>query len=148
MVTLLPVDEVLQEGHCFRLSWYTKDHSIILLEIFDAWTWDDAMRFIPNLNKLIEAQTHPVYSLYYYHVSHASLFPKGFAGTSNLRRLVEMDPPNEALVIFIRQDMLTRQFISIVTRTFRLNRSKYRFVATLEDALALVEKHISNQQDE
>jgi hypothetical protein len=139
MSELLHVHEVLQTSPSYRLSWYNPQKTIIVLEITGPWTWDEAFRVIPLLNRMVEAQPHPVYSLYYYRVVSASLLPKG-AGLTNLRKLVEFDPPNEKLVIFIRQDTLTRNFMSLVSRVYGLRQvlQKYRFVASWEEALRQV----------
>ncbi|MCU0513545.1 MAG: hypothetical protein MUE40_13370 [Anaerolineae bacterium] len=136
MITFLKVHEVLQQGPSYRLSWYNAEHTMIVLEIFDRWTWDEALVAVPLLNRLIEEAGQPVYSLYYYRVSHLSLFPRG-TGLSNLRRILELDPRNEKLVFFIHQDAITRQFITLLSRVYGLRQMlhKYRFVDTWEEAL-------------
>jgi hypothetical protein len=136
VVDFLNVHEVLQTSISYRLSWYDAEKTIIVLEVTGPWRWEEAFSVIPLLNRLVEAQPHPVYSLYYYRVVSASLLPKG-AGLTNLRKLVEFDPPNEKLVIFIRQDTLTRNFMNLVSRVYGLRQvlQKYRFVSTWEEAL-------------
>lgn len=146
MVHLLTVDQVLQEGNSYRLSWHNPERTLMLMEIFSAWTWEEAFASVPKLNQLIEAEEHPVYTAYYYHSSDVSFFPTGASSLANLRKIMELDPPNEMLVFFVRQDSLTRQFMNIVTKTygFRQVLKKYRFVRSFDEVLAQMHEHASS----
>ncbi len=148
MAQLLTVDQVLQEGKCYRVSWYDTAHTIMLMEIFGPWTWEDAFASVPKINEWVAAETHPVYTVFYYHLTSTSLFPRGANGLTNIRKLVEIDPPNEQLVFFVRQDSLTRQFMNIVSKTygFRHFLKKYRFLSSLDEALAQIEQHKAAQK--
>ncbi|MCS6835974.1 MAG: hypothetical protein NZ750_08155 [Anaerolineae bacterium] len=138
---LLEVAEVLKESEVFRLSWFDAEKTIIVTEILKPWTWEDAFDVVPLLNRMVEQQPHDVYTTYYYHIRSIALLPKG--GMANLRRLLEIDPPNEKLVIFVRQDNLTRQLMSVVSKVYGLNKimGKYRFVTSWQEAMAQIEAH-------
>jgi len=140
MSSLLEVSEVLNDYGKFRVSWFDADRTIIVLEISSAWTWEEAFEILPLMAQHIERQPHGVYTVFYYHVSSANLLPRGSALT-NLRRLVEMSPPNERMVLYVRQDTLTRQLITLLSKVYGLASilRKHHFVATWEEALQRIE---------
>lgn len=132
----LEVAEVLKQSDVFRLSWFDVSKTIIVLEIFKAWTWDDAFDVVPLLGQMIQSQAHDVYSVYYYHIRKSSLLPRD--GLANLQQLVNLSPPNEKLVFFIHQDTLTAHFVTMLGRVYRFVR-KYRFVTSLDEAMSQIE---------
>lgn len=146
MSNLLIVDEVIAETDVTRVSWYDSQKTIAVLEIKQQWRWEDAYPSVSKLNEIVMAQPHPVYTIYYYQMAKTPLFPKG-VHLANLRKLVEINPPNEQLVIFIRSDKLLYNLIMIVSKTYGLRHifQKYRFLNAWQDALAEIQKHQSAQ---
>jgi len=140
MSTPLAVSEVLKASDNLRLSWFDPHKSIIVVEIFGPWTWENAFEFVPLMNHIVERQPNNVYTVYYYQTRSTTLLPKG-SGLTNLHRLVEINPPNEKLVFFVRQDSLTRQFMSMVGKVYGMADMlrKYRFVATWQEAMQIIE---------
>ncbi len=143
MTQLLTVDQVLQEEKSYRVSWYDAAHTIMLMEIFGPWTWEEAFNAIPKFNNWIVAEGHPVYTIYHYYNANASFFPKGIGGLGNLRKLLEIDAPNEQLIFFVKPDSVTGRLISIVTTAYGFSHvmKKYRFVNAFDEALAQIEQH-------
>ncbi|MCU0480071.1 MAG: hypothetical protein MUE54_02535 [Anaerolineae bacterium] len=142
----LIVDEVITETDVIRVSWYNPEKTIAILEIKKQWNWEDAYPSVAKLNEIVMSQPHPVYTIYYYRMAKAPLFPKG-VNLPNLRKLVEFDPPNEQLVIFVRSDRLLYNLIMILSKTYGLRHifQKYRFLNTWSDALAEIQKHQASQ---
>ncbi|HRF97675.1 MAG TPA: hypothetical protein PLZ51_20855, partial [Aggregatilineales bacterium] len=89
-----------------------------------------------------EAIGHSIYTIFEYITDQSTLLPKG-TNILNIRHLVEFDPPNEQLVIFIREDSLTRSLLTILAKVYSMNQliNKYRFVHTWDEAMAQIEAH-------
>ncbi|MCS6835992.1 MAG: hypothetical protein NZ750_08250 [Anaerolineae bacterium] len=137
---MLEVAEVLKQSEVFRLSWFDQEKTIIVLEIFRPWTWEDAFASVPLLNQTVEQQPHAVYSVYHYYVKSSALLPHG-SNLTKLRRLLELDPPNERLVFFVRQDVLTTRLMNALSSAYGLSQlmKKYRFVMSWQEALEQIE---------
>lgn len=146
MINLLNVYEVLHETNIVRVSWLSDQRDIALMEIKQQWNWQEAIVAVEIINKAVMAQSHPVYTVYIYQMKNTPLFPTDIKLT-NLRRLIEIDPPNEQLVIFVRADGLLRRFVYILSKTYGLRYilKKYQFVDTWEQALALIQHHRATQ---
>ncbi|MDX2077985.1 MAG: hypothetical protein SFZ02_16265 [bacterium] len=146
MPDMRPLYELLREGKNYRIGWLDAGRKIAVLEILGPWKWDEALDIIPFLNEQVASVGHPVYTIYEYNGKHMAFLPRG-GGILNIRRLVEIDPPNEQLVIFIKQDSLTLNFVNIVFKVYGLRQivQKYRFVATWEEAMAQIEQHRAGQ---
>lgn len=145
-MNLLDVTEILHDSPITRVSWLSGDKDIIVMEIKQQWDWQEAITAVEIINKAVMAQPNPVYTVYIYQMRHTPLFPTGVK-LGNLRRLIEIDPPNEQLVIFVRTDGLMRRFIGILSKTYGLRHilQKYHFVATWDEAQALINKHRAKQ---
>lgn len=146
MVNLLDVHEVLHETDIVRVSWLSDQRDIALMEIKKQWNWQEAIVAVEIINKAVMAQPHPVYTVYIYQMKNTPLFPTGVKLT-NLRRLIEIDPPNEQLVIFVRTDGLLRRFVYILSKTYGLRHilKKYQFVDTWQQALEAIQRHRATQ---
>lgn len=60
-----------------------------------------------------------------------------------LRRILQTDPPNEVLAVFVRQTDVIRSFMNAIVRVYRLANkdAKHRFVNSFEEALAEIAAH-------
>lgn len=141
-MNMLDVHEILRDTKISRVSWLSGDKDIIVMEIKQQWDWEEAIIAVETINHAVMAQPNPVYTVYIYQMRHTPLFPTGVK-LGNLRRLIEIDPPNEQLVIFVRTDGLMRRFIGILSKTYGLRHilHKYHFVATWDEARAVIDKH-------
>lgn len=140
---MLNVHEILRDTDISRVSWASADKGVIVMEIKQQWNWEEAIIAVETINTaVLTQQPHSVYTVYIYQMRHTPLFSTGVKLT-NLRRLIEMDPPNEQLVIFVRTDGLMRRFIGILSKTYGLRHilKKYHFVATWEEAIATIDNH-------
>lgn len=146
MANLLDVHEVLHETDIVRVSWLSDQRDIALMEIKKQWNWQTAIVAVEVINKAVMAQPHPVYTVYIYQMQNTPLFPTGVK-LANLRRLIEIDPPNEQLVIFVRTDGLLRRFVYILSKTYGLRHvlKKYQFVDTWQQALEAIQRHRATQ---
>lgn len=134
--------EVVSETDVYRIIWLNPEKSIIVFEIKMQWRLEDALVGVRLLNDTVMQAEHPVYTIYHYKIKGISFFPRG-VGLSSLRRLVEIDPPNEQLVIFIRADGLIRNLIRVISKSYGLRHifQKYHYVETWAEAISTIEKH-------
>lgn len=127
-----------------RIGWYDPEQTILVLQVLDRWTWEDAVHSIVDvLNPLIVAKApQPVYTI----ITHdrvARFAPKGGNAIAALRRILQTDPPNEVLAVFVRQTDVIRSFMNAIVRVYRLANkdAKHRFVNSFEEALAEIAAH-------
>jgi hypothetical protein len=127
-----------------RIGWYDAEQSILVLQVLGRWTWEDAFHSIVRvLNPIIAAKApQPVYTV----ISHerfVKFVPRGGDAIRVLRQVLQTDPPNEVLAIFIRQTDVIRSLLEAVVRISRFasKQDKYRFVNTFEEALACIAAH-------
>jgi hypothetical protein len=127
-----------------RIGWYDAEQSILVLQVLGRWTWEDAVHSIVRvLNPLIVAKApQPVYSI----ITHdhlAKFAPKGGNAISALRQILQTDPPNEVLAVFVRQTDVIRSFMDVIVRIYKVanKEAKHRFVNTFEEALESIAAH-------
>lgn len=127
-----------------RIGWYDAEQTVLVLQVLDRWTWEDAVQSIVYvLNPLIVAKApQPVYTIIT-HEHFAKFAPRGGNAISALRQILQTDPPNEVLAIFVRQTEVIRSFMDVIVRIYRVasKEAKHRFVNTFEEALAEVAAH-------
>ncbi|HUN05823.1 MAG TPA: hypothetical protein PLQ56_04460 [Aggregatilineales bacterium] len=133
--------EILFESPIYRICWHDDQRQILLLEIFQKWTWQDAYEGVTRSNNIAKAATHDICTILYFH-DNVGMLPKGGSGIPTLRQLAADDPPREKLVVIINQNALLEIFLSTVGKAYRLGHmaSKYRYAKTLDEALQMV-KH-------
>lgn len=133
--------EILYESPIYRICWHDDQRQILLLEIFQKWTWQDAYEGVTRSNNIAKAATHDICTILYFH-DNVGMLPKGGSGIPTLRQLAADDPPREKLVVIINQNALLEIFLSTVGKAYRLGHmaSKYRYAKTLDEALQMV-KH-------
>ncbi|MDW8298476.1 MAG: hypothetical protein RML95_03975 [Anaerolineae bacterium] len=127
-----------------RIGWYDPEQTILVLQVLDRWTWADAVLSIAGvLDPTITAKApQPVYTIIT-HDRYARFLPKGGNPLAALRRILQTDSPNEALVVFVRQADVIRSFLGAVIRVYKFTNAdaKYRFVESFEQALAEIAAH-------
>ncbi|MDW8298475.1 MAG: hypothetical protein RML95_03970 [Anaerolineae bacterium] len=127
-----------------RIGWYDPEQTILVLQVLDRWTWEDAVYSIVRvLNPIIVAKApQPVYTIIT-HDRYARFLPKGGNALAALRQILQTDPPNEVLAVFVRQSDVIRSFLGVIIRVYKFANkdAKYRFVESFEQALAEVAAH-------
>lgn len=142
----LQLDQIVWESERkhLRIGWYDPEQTILVLQVLDRWTWEEATVSIVNvMNPLIVAKApQPVYTIIT-HDRYARFAPRGGNALSALRQMMQTDPPNEVLAIFVRQSDVIRTFLDVIVRLYKTanKTAKHRFVETFEDALAQVAEH-------
>jgi hypothetical protein len=142
MVEPRHVYEVLKQKKSYSMGWFDENRTIMLVQIFGPWDFDETLAGVAYMSEVIKSVGHPVYAVFEYTTEYATLIPKEVS-IFNMRQLIEYDPPNGQLAIFIRQDAITHTFLTVLHSVVALRRitNKYRFVHTWDEAMMLIEQH-------
>jgi hypothetical protein len=134
------MDEILR-AHNFVLRWHDSAHTIIVLEVLDHWTWENAYETISQMSQIVRSTPHQVYSVFWFKHEMPRL-PAGLV-LRKLHGLVLMGNKNEPLVLFVTSNGVLQTFLQITGRIYKLRDflNKYRFMPTFEQALSVIEKH-------
>jgi hypothetical protein len=127
----------------FVVRWYDAEHTILVVDILERWTWDDAYEVINCLTAALEASERDVYTIFHF-TRRGLMMPRSYA-LPNIRKFL-VESPNEKLIIFINSGGLLKSLLEILHRTFdvKVIFNKFRFVASMEAALAAIAEHKSN----
>jgi hypothetical protein len=121
-----------------------------MTEITDRWTWPDAMKCIEKMNEVIAAaMPRPVYVVYHF-APGLSMIPQEGSALSSIRRMMLVDNANEQLIIMIGSGTFLRVLIEIAAQLSGSHSpiAKYRFIATLDAALAEIQAHKAKSASE
>ncbi len=130
---------VIHETNCYRLYWHNEAKSRIVLHVLHPWTWDAAFDAIHRSDAAVGAQAHPVYTIFHFEPGTAIL-PRN-SSIDNVRRLMTTtDLQNEKLVILAFQGTTFRLILSAIGHRLPVW-GKLRFVASLDEGLAIADAH-------
>jgi hypothetical protein len=131
----------MNETKPYRVYWYDDEKSIVVCEIEQAWTWNDAYAALDELNLLSTSVTHGVYTIFHFHEMTSGL-PKGSA-IPNIKNLANTDKPNDQLTFFVGFSRLLEGLMNITGNLYRIKTvaSKLRFVGSFEAALDQIQQH-------
>jgi hypothetical protein len=131
-----------------QVGWYDADETIFLLEILQQWTWEELVAGIEAMNAVSRALDRPTYGIFVPH-RFADAIPKGETMFRELGRLMTHDYAHEQLTFLVGTSDLARVVLRTTARAYNLGHvfAKYRFVASLDDALAEIEQHRGSAQE-
>jgi hypothetical protein len=132
----------------FNIAWFDLEHTILICEIKETWTWDEAYIVINEMNDLCSTVNHGVYTIFHFQGTTA-LFPVGGSAINNIRRLASINSENDELVFFVRSNAMVSRLIKIAGQVYKLAEltGHFRFVQNLEEALVLIQQHKNQQKD-
>lgn len=132
----------------FNIAWYDLEHTILICEIKETWSWDEAYIVITAMNDLCSTVQHGVYSIFHFQGTTA-MFPVGGSAINNIRRLINIKNENDELVFFVRSNAMVSRLIKIAGQVYKLAEliGHFRFVQNLEEALAMIQQHKNQQKD-
>lgn len=134
----------IYEAQNVLISYYDQTQHIICVKVTGQWTWEDAHHAISQVNEVIKTNPDRDFYTIYQFMERVSIVPKGSA-FANLRSLAVVDLDNEQLLLFVGISALLKKFLDIVGRVYGLRQvlEKYRFVNTMDEALAMIRAHQS-----
>lgn len=132
----------------FNIAWYDLEHTILMCDIKETWTWEEAYAVITEMNNLCSTVNHGVYTIFHFQ-GNTALIPVGKSAINNIRRLVSIKSENDELVFFVRSHMMFSKLINIAGKVYKIAEltGHFRFVNNLEDALAMIQKDKRQKED-
>ncbi|MBZ0287377.1 MAG: hypothetical protein K8I30_07170 [Anaerolineae bacterium] len=126
------------------LSWYDPEKTILLCEVKERWSWDEALAVINQMNDWCSTVQHGVYSVYHFQ-RNAALLPQGKTAIADVRRLINTEHPNDQLILFVGASSLVTTLVNIAGQVYGMRKivSRFRFVQTMDEALAAIAQHKS-----
>ncbi len=133
------------ETSATRLYWHDEEQTVLINEVFEAWTYEIAKEAVVAVNDTIRAHDKQISTLHLFNSS-AMAVPKGMT-VSNIRNLMLEDPPNEELVIFVNAPLFLQVLIGTVSSVYRLRSlfPKYQYCKTIDEALDIIARHKDKQ---
>ncbi|MBN8591510.1 MAG: hypothetical protein J0M33_07115 [Anaerolineae bacterium] len=134
--------EFLYETQTCRYSWYDDAHTIVLFEIIDKWTWQDAYEGVKRLNQTHFETPHDTYTIFHFH-GKGIMLPKGASGIPTLKYLMTLNPPNEKLIVVVSQNAMIEMFLQSISKAYGLAKinMKYRYAKSMEAAVQLIQAY-------
>jgi hypothetical protein len=131
----------------YTISWYDAEKTILLCEVKERWSWDEAHALISEMNQWCSTVKHGVYSLFHFQ-RNASLLPQGKTAISNMRKLISIEHPNDQLLIFIGASTLVATLANIAGQVYGMRKimARVRFISALDEALNVIEQHKNEVQ--
>lgn len=122
----------------FSFRWYDDDHTILVCDIRDRWTWDEAHAVVHEQLEWMKTVKHGVHTVFWLHG--IPTFPTGGSALTNIRKLMSMEGENEELSIFIGVNRFGQTMADMAGKVygFRDLLARYRFVSSIEEALDAV----------
>lgn len=125
----------------YTVDWYDERKTICLITSLQSnWTWDDAIAVVEEQVTLTETVEHPVHVIF--HFPQQINIPRRGA-FQTLPRLMENRAKNEDLGVFVGFHTLLSMLLTTAGKVYGLRNlvEKYRFVKTLDDAFAEIERY-------
>jgi hypothetical protein len=119
-----------------EVCWYDDDETIILYSFSPNWTWAE---FYPVFEKALAMEhsvDHRVDVILDYQVPY--MIPPGLI--DNLRVIVAKQPPNLHVSVLVTRQYVAVMMFRAMGNIIPILRSHFRIVATLPEALALIER--------
>ncbi|MCA9914665.1 MAG: hypothetical protein KC496_15035 [Anaerolineae bacterium] len=131
--------KTLHESHNRKLSWYDEEQTILLVEVFAAWKWEEAVAGTELVSQVVRNHHLQPYVIYQFS-SAGVIIPKSLAIT-NITKLIRDTLSYDGTVVFVNPNPLLKSFIDLSGLTTRVKiKFELHIVPALEDALQLVEE--------
>ncbi len=133
---------VLFKSDNYQLGWYDAQQTILYLEVFASWTWDDMYMMVGKMLTILQTLKHDFYTVQWFRDGGERL-PGGIT-VPHIKRILGINYPNEQMLILVGVPRW-KPYLEIAARASRIaglqDVNKFRFVDTLEHSIALIEEH-------
>ncbi len=126
-------------------EWNDNEKTVLVLEVrADKWNWDDAFNIMRDFKIRAESVEHSIYTVIIFHDTPSTPDSTVFR---NIRQMTRLRANNEILTVFVGTNSLFRTIFNTVNKIYLLKNifDKFRFVATKEQAIALIEREKENR---
>jgi hypothetical protein len=115
--------------------WYDNDQTILVCDVRDSWTWDEAFAIVEAQKSHLQSAGHDVHTIFWLHG--IPIIPQDGMGLPNLQKLMSQRQPNSQLVIFIGINRFGEMLAGMMKKVYgmRDQLAHYRFVSSIEQAL-------------
>lgn len=122
------------------IHWHDAEHRILIAQITAPITWGEIYEATCFIDEVILAQPHPVYTVYLFKIGFLAIPAHNMLST--IGDMLQMDNPNEALIIFVNSSALQSliRMASLGQRTLPILK-KHRYTTSLDEALAIIAEH-------
>ncbi|MCS6836532.1 MAG: hypothetical protein NZ750_10995 [Anaerolineae bacterium] len=122
-------------------GWYDEAKHIWMIEFRGHWTLDDFWRMVDACYQAIDSVAP--HAFYYVTVMHGSMYlPKG--AFSAIQSASSQTRPNERMHVLVGGGMIVKSFFRM--RNFFMPKERLELADTLEEALAMIEQVIAQDQ--
>ncbi|MCA9914666.1 MAG: hypothetical protein KC496_15040 [Anaerolineae bacterium] len=130
--------ENLYQTHNWRIYWYDSEKTILLIEIFNTWTWQDADEGMQTVVNKVQNTTSETFLIVSF-VDAGTVIPKNFSITL-MGRIMRSALAFAGTLVFATSNALLKSFVDFTGMASRLPRAhmRYHFVDSLEHALDLI----------
>lgn len=135
---------IIESGRLYQTSWLDDDRTIIRLDVSGKWSWQEAVEVVMRMNEVVAATPHDLYTIIQFR--NRSFLPEA-GSIGPLRRLIEINNPNEQLIILVNAGDFITKLSALISKTYGLMAifGKFRFAHTLDEALAMIANHKQEQ---
>ncbi|MCA9914427.1 MAG: hypothetical protein KC496_13825 [Anaerolineae bacterium] len=139
------MNTVLFEAYNYQMGWYDEQQTILYLDVFAPWTWNEMYLLVGDMLGILGNTHYDFYTVQWFHDGGERL-PNGIT-LPHVKRIMTINYPHEQLLIMAGVPRW-KPYMEIASRAMRIagmqDADKFRFVDTVQEALALVEEHKSN----
>jgi hypothetical protein len=122
------------------IQWHDTAKTILIVRSHKGATWDDAFAAVADQMAHIASVKHHVYTIY--DLAETPTIPSGLP-LKNLKRVIHERQPNQALTIYVGVNNFLHRLMMLAQDIFQLDAifKTYHFVATIDEALHIIEQH-------
>lgn len=115
--------------------WYDDDQTILVCDVRDTWTWEEAFAIVEAQVAHLQSVPHGVHTIFWLHG--IPVIPQNGMELPNLQKLMSQRQPNSELAIFIGINRFGEMLASMMQKVYgmRDQLAHYRFVSSIEQAL-------------
>lgn len=130
---------ILCQSDSWRIYWYDEAQTIIVCEILNCWTWNDASASMMSMNEAVRATPNTVDVIIWFTTVSAQAVPRN-AAFSTIRRIMAEDVPNENSVVMIQAHRYFEMLMETIKHIYSLlgTTSPYYYVSDFEAALTFI----------
>ncbi len=134
--------EPILTGENYKVTWYDSEKTIVLAHITKRWNWDEASKVMFKVDEQFVNLDHDGFAVYLFERG-TNILPEGKSTLLKMREHLLTDPEKQRLVIIVNSGSVVETVLNMALTAYRLSatKSKYRFVRTMNEALAEIKQY-------
>jgi len=131
------------ENDLYKIYWYDEKQSILIVEIYRRWTWQDAHEIVALGNDILARVTHEKYLICHFSDEASRLPSDHRQAMTSIRRLIQIDPGEEEFCVFVGSFKVLKRLITVTGEIYSLLKvtQKYHFAEDMSSAFARINQH-------